>query len=493
MNPITPKQPQKAGTGVKGLDEILNGGLPRGEMHLIQGGPGTGKTTLALQFLIEGAARGEKAAFVTLAQTEEALRKFAASHGWPLDGIEIIDLTGVGLGAADEQTLFHTADVELGETTRAVQSAIERAGAERIVLDTIGQVRLLADSDLRYRREILSLRMFLATRPATVLFIDDDGETPDNMLADLSHGVILLERSVPDYGNVRRSLSVVKMRDMPFYGGNHNFRIRTGGIEVYPRLDPSNEERSFVPIAPLTSGIEELDALLGGGLEEGTASVIVGPTGTGKSTLATLYAYAAAKRGLRAALFCFDERPEMFLTRSAGLGMDLQPLIDQGLITLRAVSTAELSPGEFAQIVRDAVEDGGARVMLMDSLTGYSHAMPQEHALMSQLHDLLSFLSQRGVLSFLIVSQHGMLGEDLTGQMDISYMADSVILLRRFEAGGKVRNALSILKKRQGMHETTIRELMFGPGSIRVGEPLTEFTGVLSGQPAYQGQPRRLE
>ena len=479
----------KTATGIKGLDAILAGGLPRGELHLVQGSAGTGKTTIGLQFLLEGAAAGEKALFITFAQTEAALRKVAASHGWSLDGVGVQELTGAdAVHDKAEQTLFHTADVELGEMTDSIFVAIERLRPDRVVLDSVTSLRLLAGDPLRYRRQLLMMRQFLAGRPSTVLFLD--GEEPDVALEDTMHGVIRLERQAPEYGDVRRRLSITKMRGMAFNGGYHNYRIRTGGLDVFPRIRPQ-KQGEFTISETMTSGVAGLDSLLGGGLEEGTACLVIGPTGTGKTSVATLYAYEAAKQGKQVALFCFDERPETFLARSEGLGMKVRELVAQGIISIKPISTAELSPGEFSQLVRNAVEEGQAKVVLLDSLTGYFHSMPQEEALLSQMHDLLTYLSQSGVLSILIVSQHGLIGQGIQGPLDVSYMADTVVLLRHFEAAGAVRKAISVIKKRSGPHETTIRELTLAPGGITVGEPIRDFSGVLSGMPTFQGQVRR--
>jgi len=481
-------EPAKISTGVVGLDQILEGGLPTGEMYLVRGDPGTGKTTLGLQFLAEGCRRGEKALFITFAQTEPALRRIARSFDLALDGIEILELGGMGLTDAPQQTLFHTADVEMGEVAAAIQEAIERFAPDRIVLDSAAQLRMLADLPLRYHRQLLSLRAIFANSAATVLVTDSVQSMRDEPLADITHGVILLDRNVPEYGNVRRRLVVEKMRGMPFHGGNHNFRIGSAGLDVFPRIEPQD---NLPPIEKTENkcGVAGIDTMLGGGLNQGTACLVLGATGTGKSSVATLYAHAAAARGERAAIFVFDEQRETFLTRSEGLGMNIRSFVEQGIITLRSISTAQLSPGEFAQMVREAVDEGGAKVVLLDSLTGYFHAMPQEDALASQMHDLLSFLSRRGVLSLLVVSQHGIVGETIQGPLDVSYMADTVILLRHFETGGMIRKAISVIKKRDGAHETFIREMRMRPGSIHVGEPIRDFTGVLSGRPVFRGHP----
>ncbi|WP_299820642.1 ATPase domain-containing protein [uncultured Jannaschia sp.] len=486
MADTSPEDSEKAPTGIGGLDDILGGGLPRGEMHLVRGGAGTGKTTLGLQFLRDGVARGETVLFVTLSQTERALRKIAASHGWSLDGVRISEQRGAGgPDGAEEQTIFHTAVVELGETMSALTAEIDRADPDRIVIDAISTIRHLADTPLRYHRQLLVLRDFLAPRRATVL-ITDSGQTSDTALDELVHGTLVVDRNAHDYGDVRRSVHLAKMRGVSFHGGSHNFRIRTGGLDVFPRLEPQADASDGTD-AVVESGARELDALLGGGLEAGTACMVVGATGTGKTSVATLYAYAAAGRGDRAAIFTFDERRETFLKRSEGLGMDLRPLVEAGLIRLQAVRTAELAPTEFTDLVRRAVEEDGAKVVMIDSLTGYFHSMPQENALITQMHDLLYFLGQTGVLSLLIVNQHGMVGERVRGPMEVSYLADTVILLRHFEASGSVRKAISVLKKRYGPHETTIRELQLAPGRVEVGDPITDFTGVLSGRPEFLG------
>jgi circadian clock protein KaiC len=477
----------RAPTGIAGLDEILGGGLPRGEVYLVRGGSGTGKTTLGLQFLIDGAARGETVAFMTLSQTPEALRKIAASHGWSLDGVEISRPIDFGReDQAEEQTIFPTSLVELGETMSGMMEEIERIDPDRVVIDAISQIRQLADTELRYYRRLLALRDFLAARRATVV-ITDNAPTVDMALNDLVFGELKLERNAPDYGDMRRSLHLEKMRGMAFHGGNHNFRIRTGGLDVFPRLEPGEKTPADETGPPVESGAEGLDALLGGGVEAGTACMIVGATGTGKTSVATLFAHSAARRGDRAAIFTFDEREETFLVRSKGLGMDLRPLIDAGRLSLRAVRTAELAPTEFTELVRRAVIDEGAKVVMIDSLTGYFHSMPQEEALITQMHDLLYFLGQLGVLSLLVVGQHGMIGERVSGPMEVSYLADTVILMRHFEAGGRVRKAMSVLKKRHGPHETTIRELLLAPGRISLGEPIQDFSGVLTGHPEYTG------
>ena len=471
------------------MDDILEGGLPGDELCLLQGDAGTGKTTVALQFLLEGVRVGERVLYVTLSQTEAGLRRIARSHGLSLAGVEIHELSAADFAAqaAAEQTLFPTADVELGETVDAVIAAVTRLDPARVVFDSVAELRLLAGDPLRYQRQLLGLRQFFTDRRCSVLLLEDGSPgSGDQKLQGLLGGLIVLEQLAPEYGNVRRRLRVVKLRGTSYHGGYHNFKIRTGGVEVYPRITPDvtaehNDWRT------LASGVTELDALLGGGLEEGTTCLVLGPSGTGKTTLATLYAYAAARRGERTAVFLFDERPETFYRRSEGLGMDVRPLVTEGRMRVRQIDTGELSPGEFAQDVRRAVDDEGARVVLIDSLSGYFHAMPQEDQLVTQMHELLVYLSQRGVLSLLIVGQSGIVGTDIMAPVDVSYMADTVLLLRHFEAFGTLRKAVSVVKKRYGPHETAIRELRFAPGGVAVGEPIEAFGGVLTGNPTFRG------
>ena len=482
--------PERVATGIAGLDAVLGGGLPQGGLHLVRGGPGTGKTTAGLQFLLRGVEQGERVLYLTLAQTEAGLERIARSHGWSLAGIDVQELAAADLAgqAAAEQTLFHPAEVELSETVEMFLAAVERLNPARVVFDSVTELRLLAGDSLRYRRQLLGLRQFFAGRRCTALLLEDTGVGGD-ALGGLLDGLLELEQTAPEYGNVRRRLRLVKLRGTPYHGGYHNFEIRTGGLEVFPRLVAPDEVRR-AEWESVTSGVAELDTLLGGGLEEGTACLLMGPTGTGKTSVATLYVYAAARRGQRASVFLFDERPETFYRRSEGLGMDLRPLVD--LISVRQVDTGELSPGEFAQQVRRSVDEGGAKVVLIDSLSGYFHAMPQEDQLITQMHELLTYLGRRGVLSLLIVGQHGVVGTGILAPIDVSYMADAVLLLRHFEAFGTLRKALSVVKKRYGAHETTIRELRLTPGSVQVGEPIREFSGVLAGSPVFQGEGQTL-
>jgi circadian clock protein KaiC len=481
--------PARAAFGVKGLDQVLQGGVPRHQIYLICGESGTGKTTLGLQFLLEGIKQGERVFYVALSETAQELRESARSHGWSLDGIEIHELTA-GQAAqwlAAEQTIFPTADVELGEVTDAIVHAIREIRPERMVFDSMEEIRLLADAPLRYRRQILGLRQVLAEMRSTVLLLD----AGDNMLRGTSldnivHGVITLAQNPLEYGSVRRRLQITKMRGMSYHEGYHDFQIRTGGLEVYPRVQvgdaPLSTHRQTV-----RSGVPELDALLGGGLDVGTACLITGQTGTGKTTTALVFTYAVLQQGGQAAMFLFDERLETLYARAASMSMDLQPHVDAGRLHLRQINTGEVSPGEFSQMVQKVVEEDGVKVLVMDSLNGYLNAMPQEHLLLNQMHDLIAYLGQRPVLSFLTVTQHGLLATNAGDTIDLSYLADTVLLQRHFEAAGALRLAISVVKKRYGPHEKTIREMRITSGGVRVGLPLSNFTGILSGQPTYVG------
>ena len=488
-----PDVQDKASTGVAGLDAILRGGLPRDWIYLVRGDPGTGKTTLGLQFLLAGLEAGEEVLYVTLGHTARELEAIARSHGWSLGGMNLHELTvddAVGEMAAD-QTLLHPADVELGEITERFFAEIERHDPSRVVFDPIEQVRLMTGNALRYRRQILQLKQFLTERRCTTLFLAGGfADFADRDLENLVHGTLSLERSSRDYGYVRRQLEITKGRGMVFHEGRHDFDVRTGGLVVHPRLEPDGtavSERG----EPVSSGIASLDTLLGGGLEAGSACLIVGPTGTGKTSLAARYAYSAAERGEQSAIFLFDERPVSFDRRSESLGMPLAAHREAGRVSLETVRTGQLSPGAFAQSVRARVE-AGARVVIIDSLTGYLSAMPQEQLLLTHLHELFIYLGERGVLTLLVMAQRGILGSGEVEPIDVSYLADTVVLLRHFESEGRMRRAVSVIKKRYSAHEQTIRELRMSEGSIEVGEPIEEFSGILTGTPTYEGHRRRL-
>ena len=464
-----PVKLSRCSTGIAGLDAVLGGGLPRGHLHLLQGAPGTGKTTAALHFLLEGARRGERTLYLTLSQTRDELQRIAASHGWPLDGVQIEEVSAADLVAGEvEQSVLYTADVELAETTGAIRRAIARAEPERLVYDSLLEVRYLTGNMLRYRRELVALKRLVNAGGCTALFIDSEAEFGgDKQLEGLAHGVITLERALPEYGVARRRVQVKKMRGAPVADGYHDFAIRTGGMEVFPRIVPDQAPESAGRDL-LASGIPELDEMLGGGLEEGTTALITGHTGTGKSTLAAAYAHAACGRGERAAVFLFEERRETFHRRCEGMGMDLRPHEAAGRLHVMHFNPAEISPGEFSQRVKRMVDEEGAKVLVIDSLTGYLGAIPQDQPLFKQLHALLNYLTRRGALTLLIVAQHGLVGHAVQLNFDVSTIADSLFLLRQYEATSAIRRTLSVVKKRYGPHAPDIRELAIGPEGVSV-------------------------
>lgn len=472
-------------TGVAGLDDVLHGGLATGGLYSIEGDTGAGKTTLCLQFLLAGVARGERCLFVTLSESLAELRSMARSHGWILDGIEVLELIAPEKTLEHERhyTMFHPAEVELTETTRAILEAAQRIKPTRIVLDSVGELRMLAQSSLRYRREIMALKQAFTGKDMTVFMVDDPrAELADLAIASIASGIITLDRTATEYGAFRRRLQVLKMRGRNVREGFHDFRIRPGGLEVYPRLVAAEHVTSYARES-IKSGLAGLDSLLGGGLARGTSSLFLGPAGTGKSSLAAQYARAAAARGDHAAIFLFDESIATFVERSRGLGFDVMPLIEAGRLKVRQVDPAELSPGELAFYIRQMVEEFDTRVVVIDSLTGYLNAMPSERLLALHLHELLTYLGTKGVTTILLMAQHGLVGGNPATPVDASYLSDTVLLLRFFETRGEVAIALSVIKKRTGIHERSIRELMFEKGAIRIGEPIKEFVGVLSGTP----------
>lgn len=479
---------QRASTGVAGLDQIIGGGFPQHRMYLVEGDPGAGKTTLALQFLLAGAAQGESGVYATLSETEEELRDVARSHGWSLDGITICELQTAeeSLKADSQYTLFHPSEVELSETTQAVLDTVERVKPARVVFDSLSEMRLLARDSLRYRRQILALKHYFTGQQCTVLLLDYSGASSgDFQLQSLTHGVVTMEQLAPSYGGQRRRLRVQKVRGIPFLDGYHDYEIRTGGLQVFPRLVAA-ERTTREQAPPLSSGLPELDALLGGEVDRGSSLMLLGPSGVGKSTLSAQYASSALARGERAAVYSFDENADIWIDRAERLGLSLRKPLEEGRLSIRRVDPAELSPGEFAADVQTEV-DAGTRIIVIDSLNGYQHAMPEEHFLELHLHELLSYLNQRGVLTIMILAQAGILGESLHSPMDLSYLADTVVLLRFFEAFGEVRQAISVVKRRTGGHERSVRELRLGDDGIRVGRELREFQGVLTGRLEYRG------
>ncbi|WP_422925075.1 ATPase domain-containing protein [Singulisphaera sp. PoT] len=484
-------------TGVPGLDHILGGGLLAHQLYIVEGDSGAGKTTLALQFLLEGMRRGEKTIWCTLSETESQLLTTARSHGWDLTGIEICNLamTEASLKADSQYSFFSPGDIELDDVTKAVTSLVERINPSRVVFDPFSDVRLLAQDPLRYRRQVLSLREFFAGRRCTVLLVQELPRgaltSDDNSAEGVVQGVISLHQSVPDYGRKRRRLNVHKLRGVRFRDGFHDFSIETGGLRVYPRLVASEHFDSFTN-ETISSGVPELDALLGGGLNRGTSLLAMGPAGVGKSTLAGQFAAAALRRGERAAFFLFDETSRAFVARSEGLGMGLYQYIKAGQATLRQVDPAEFTPGEFAHLVRRVVEQDDTKLVVIDSLSGYLNGMPDERFLSMHLHELLTYLSYRNTLTILTANEHGIVGEGLHGAVDVSYLADAALMLRYFEAFGGVRRAISAVKRRMGPHETLIRELTIAPPGIKIGGPLKDFHGVLTGQPAFIGSSQHL-
>jgi circadian clock protein KaiC len=494
MSGIGTNRENVIGTGVAGLDDVLNGGFRRNRCYLIEGVPGSGKTTLALQFVRAGASRGEPVLYVTLSETIEELRAAAESHGWSLDGITLREImpSEDALDPGEASTMFHLSEVELAATTQQVLADVERLRPTTVVIDSLSELRLLSGSALRYRRQILALKQYFNKRGCTVMLLDDlTALDQDSHIQSIAHGVIALEQMNPEYGADRRRLRVRKYRGVPFRGGYHDYAIRTGGIEVYPRLVAA-EYRTNAPRLKMESGIPEIDSLLGGGIEQGTSTLIVGAAGTGKSTLAAQFVAAAATRGDKSALYVFDESPLMLTTRAAELGIELEPAIERGLVNVRQVDPAELSPGELIHAIRVAVERDNIKLVVIDSLNGYLNAMPEERFLSVQLHELLSYLGQRNVATILVCAHSGLLGANMSSPVDASYLADAVVLLRYFESRGEVRQALSVMKKRGSRHERTIREFGFDNGRIHVGAALREFRGVLTGVPVYEGDGKHV-
>jgi circadian clock protein KaiC len=473
-------------TGAAGLDIILGGGLDENRLYLYEGRPGTGKTTIALQFLLEGARQGERVLYITLSETTKELQLVARRHGWSLTGVDVFELVPpeTTLDPERELTVFHPAEIELNETTKLILDQVKQVNPRRIVIDSLSELRLLAQSPLRYRRQVLALKHFFTSRQCTVILLDDlSSQQNDLQLHSISHGVVLLEQIAVDYGAERRRLRVVKMRGIKFRGGYHDFTIEKGGLHIYPRLIASGRNKTFDnEFTP--SGNAELDEMLGGGLERGTNTLFLGAAGVGKSSLALTYALAAADRGEHAVFYAFDEGRGTLEARARTLGLDLQTHLQSGKIRLQQIDPAEMSPGEFTANVQRSVEVDGARIIVIDSLNGYLNAMPDERFLILQMHELLSYLGQRGVLTILVLAQHGLVGP-LEAPLDLSYLSDSVLMLRYFETAGSVRRAISVVKKRSGIHEHTVREFKLSHNGIKLGPPTSGFTGVLAGTPQF--------
>ncbi len=487
-------EPELISIGSEGLDNVLAGGLPTSHLYLIEGDPGTGKTTLGLQFLLNGVKAGEPVLYITLSESERELRQVAASHQWALDTVNIFELLPMEdtLKVEEQYTVFHPGEIELTETIRAVLQKIEEIQPRRVVFDSLSELRLLAREQLRFRRQLLALKQYFAGRNCTVLFLDDrtTGEN-ERDLQSIAHGVIRLETVEREYGSNRRRMKIVKLRGVRFREGFHDYNIRTGGLVVYPRLVASEHHTTFSRELIL-SGIKELDFLLGGGLNKGTSTLMMGPAGVGKSTIALRYAASAAERGEYAYFIMFDETLPTLIERAEGLGINIRPLLDNGKLHIRLMDPTDISPGYFISTVREEVERKGASVVVIDSINGLLAALPGEHNFIVQLHELLVFLNLRGVATILVMAQYGILGQSMGSPVDVSYLADTILLLRYFESSGEVQQAISVVKRRSGKHERTIRELELGPEAIRIGKPLTEFQGILTGVPTYVGTKRQL-
>jgi circadian clock protein KaiC len=475
-------------TGVAELDDILGGGLTKARSYLLEGTPGSGKTTIALQFLLEGAHVGERGLYITLSETAAELREVARSHNWTLDEIELFELVSEeGLDPESEQSILEPSEVELGETIGGVIECVDRLRPSRVVFDSLSEMRLLAQNSLRYRRQILALKQYFSTRQCTVLMLDDRSSDPgDLQLHSIAHGVITLEQAAQDYGSERRRLRVIKMRGVKYRGGYHDFVIETGGVSVFPRLIAAEHHRTFIGEL-VSTGVSQLDQMMGGGLSPGTNTLLTGPSGVGKTSTAVRCSLEAINRGEKAAYFLFDEGVATVLARTKFLGMDLQPHIESGDLKISQIDPAEVSPGEFASWVRKAVEEDGVRFLVIDSLNAFLQAMPGEKYLLLQMHELLSYLNQQGVITMLVLGQHGIIG-DVRADVDLSYLSDGIVLFRYFEANGSVFKAVTIAKSRVSAHETSIREFRLGPTGVEVGEPLEDFEGVLGGLPSYRGR-----
>lgn len=492
---VLPKKNAKEPTGIAGLDAVLTGGVPARRLYVIEGRPGSGKTTFALQFLREGVRLGQRVLYVTLSETLEELSDVATSHDWTLDGIHLLELESLSdrFQQGSDYTVFHPSDVELEDTVARIRAEVERLNPDRVALDSVSELKILSQTSARYRREILGLKQFFAGRKCTVLVLDDC-TTGDNeqQLQSIAHGVLRMEREQREYGTTRRQIQVVKMRGVAFQDGRHDFVIKSGGLELFPRISTSAGDLSIGSEGSAASGSPQMDTLLGGGLDRGSSTLLMGPAGCGKTTLCSQYLIAALERGEQVVCYQFEESRQTFLHRSRGFGMDFQPYIASGKFDLVPIDIAELSPGEFSSRVRHAVEDRKASFVVIDSLNGYLNGMPSEQFLLVHIRELLSYLGQKGVVTLMTLAQHGMLGSAMQSPVDVSFLADSVILLRFFEATGQVRQAISVVKRRRGAHERTLREMKLGPGGVQIGEVLQQFEGVLTGVPRFRGKRDQL-
>jgi circadian clock protein KaiC len=485
---------ERVGTGCAGLDDILSGGLPSGRIYLIEGDPGAGKTTLALQFLCEGVAKDEKTLYITLSESRADLIHAAQSHGFALDGIEIIELLPNENDLLPEQqyTVFHPAEVELNDRMQRIVKEFERIRPTRMVIDALSELRMLAKDPLRYRRQILSLKDYMAGQNCTVLLLDDRTlRDSDQQLQSIVHGVVSMNKVPREYGKTRRQIEITKLRGTPYREGFHDYAIITGGVVVFPRLIAADSRSDFAP-DPISSGIPELDSLTGGGLDCGTSTLIIGPAGCGKTSIAVQWAATAASRGEPCGIFTFEESPATLMIRAAGLNIDIRQHIKSGRISIQRVDPAEMSPGELVAAVQHLVEEKNVRMIVLDSLNGYLQSMPGEQFLAVHLHELLAYLGNRGVLTIMVLAQAGTPGTPIQSAVDVSYLADNILLLRYFEINGEVRQAISTIKRRSGSHERTIRQLTLGPDRIHIGKPLHEFQGVLTGTPTFLGGQREI-
>jgi circadian clock protein KaiC len=479
----------KLSTGVPGLDEVLGGGLRVQRLYLALGDPGVGKTTMGLQFLLEGVRRGEPSLYATLSETREEVEEIAASHGWSLDGVELVELHAVegSVGARDAQTMFHPVELDLDRFTAPLRETIERVRPARVVIDSLSELRILAGEMRRFRAQIMALKEHLTSLGCTLLLLDDRlPGNPEMVPQTFAHGVLALRLVTREFGPPRRRLSVSKLRGARIREGYHDFQIVTGGIVVYPRVVPS-ERRAGPEPGLLSSGVDGLDAMLGGGLTRATSALVMGPAGAGKSVVVTQYAHAAAARGERAAMFVFDESRETFLARAAGAGLDLRPHLASGLCSLTQMDPLEMAPDQFSHAVVSAVDPGGARLVIIDSLNGYMSSTPEESFLAHRFHELLACLGRLDVITLVTLSQHGFVGPMADTNLDVSYLADTVILLRFFEAVGEMRKCISVPKMRSGFHQLSLREYRISREGLEVGEPVSEFQGVLTGAPTYLG------